>query len=64
MKFRPHTFVTTAFAFLLLAACGKQAENETANTTAAPVAQESAANASGTTTYYGDNEQQPATSNN
>lgn len=57
-----HAFVLAA-AFLIgtaLTACGKQqSESETANApTAAPSENESAANASGTTTYYGSPEEQ------
>lgn len=57
-----HSLVLAA-AFLIgiaLGACGKQQnESETANTqNAAPAANEAAANASGTTTYYGSPDEQ------
>lgn len=50
--------VFAAAAVAALGACNKQPENETAAAQPAPATNESAANATGTTTYYGSPEEQ------
>jgi len=54
MRIQPQSLLATLFALALLTACGKQAEEKAASTAAAPQPQESAADATGTTTYFGD----------
>ena len=58
MRIQLQSLLATLCALALLTACGKSAEEETANTPAAtaPQPQESAANATGTTTFYGDDD--------
>lgn len=54
------TAVFSAAALCALGACSKEPANETAASEPAPQANEAAANASGTTTYYGSPEEQQA----
>lgn len=52
------TVVLASVAFGALSACSKQSEDEAAARQTAPAANETAANASGTTTYYGSPDEQ------
>ena len=63
MKLQAHLVLIALISGACLTACNKEAETETANTTApAATANDSAADSSGTTTYYGTpEEQQPQT---
>lgn len=63
MKLQAHLVLIALISGAGLTACNKEPESETANTTApAAATSDSAANTSGTTTYYGTpEEQQPQT---
>ena len=61
MKLQAHLVLIALISGVCLTACNKEAETETANTTApAATANDTAANTSGTTTYYGTPEEQQA----
>jgi hypothetical protein len=58
-----YVLLVALLAAVGLSACNKEPESE-ANTATEPAANETAQNASGTTTYYGEPEEQPKPANN
>jgi uncharacterized lipoprotein YbaY len=64
MKHHGYTLIAALFAVVTLVACSKEPTNEAPAQATAPAANETAANASGTTTYYGSADEQAQAKDN